>query len=173
MNYGPLIGALALASVLLPVSAAASSSSRPATQTAQTQTAQTQTAQTTVSEARLPLVIREPRVIAVPPTATETSAGMVLRNLGSKPIVLTAFRSDVAARNELMTMRHDAQGRMGMITVKSLTVPARGELVLKPGGDHLMLMGLKRPLKVGERLTLTLVTADGQTITVRAPVLKP
>ncbi|WP_027461060.1 copper chaperone PCu(A)C [Deinococcus murrayi] len=163
MNFGPLLGALALASVLLPVSATASSASRPAPQTAQT----------TVSAVRLPLVVREARVMAVPPTATETSAGMVLRNLGSKPIVLTAFRSDVAARNELMTMHHDAQGRMGMVTVKSLTVPARGELVLKPGGDHLMLMGLKRPLRVGERLTLTLVTADGQTLTVRAPVQKP
>lgn len=164
MNHLPLLGALALAAVVLPAAAISSSASRAPTPVTQASPAPAD---------RLPLVVRDARVIAVPPTATETSAGMTLRNLSRAPIVFTAIRSDVAARAELMTMRRDAQGRMGMVPVKSLTVPAGGELLLKPGGDHLMLMGLKRPLKVGERLRLTLVTADGRTLSVSAPVLKP
>ena len=73
----------------------------------------------------------------------------------------------------LMTTRRDAQGRVGMSGVKSLTVPAGGQLVLKSGGDHLMLMDLKRALKPGERLPLVLVAPDGRTLIVSPTVRKP
>lgn len=35
-------------------------------------------------------------------------------------------------------------------------IPARGSLTMAPSGLHLMLMGLKAPLRAGERLPLTL-----------------
>ena len=35
-------------------------------------------------------------------------------------------------------------------------VPADGELVLKPGGDHIMLTGVRTPLRPGEHFPMTL-----------------
>jgi hypothetical protein len=43
-----------------------------------------------------------------------------------------------------------------MREVKSLLLPRAGKLVLQPGGKHLMLMGLKRPLREGERIPIRL-----------------
>ena len=37
-----------------------------------------------------------------------------------------------------------------------LPVPARGALTLAPGGAHLMILGLTRPVRAGERVTMTL-----------------
>jgi copper(I)-binding protein len=45
---------------------------------------------------------------------------------------------------------------MNMRPVARLAVPAGGRVDLKPGGYHLMLMGLKAPLKTGDRVPLKL-----------------
>ena len=44
------------------------------------------------------------------------------------------------------------------------TVPAGGELVLQPGGEHVMLMGLTTPLESGTTATVTLATSDGDIV---------
>lgn len=125
------------------------------------------------ARAALPLAVKDVVVVAVPPGATETSAFLTLRNTGRTPVVLTGAGSAVAAHTMLMRTRRDTQGRTGMVTVKTLTVPAGGTLTLKPSGDHLMLMDLKRPLKVGETLTLTLTARGGGRLAVKAVVRKP
>ncbi|MDB5046618.1 MAG: hypothetical protein JWQ08_2668 [Deinococcus sp.] len=121
----------------------------------------------------LPLSAQNATIVAVPPGITETSVFMTLRNTGSKPIVLGGVSAAVAAHGMLMITRRDAQGRTGMSEARTLTVPAGRSLTLSATGDHLMLMGLKRPLKVGERLPLTLRTSDGRTLKVLATVRKP
>jgi len=40
--------------------------------------------------------------------------------------------------------------------VSAIDVKPRGQMMLKPGGLHVMLIGLKQPLKVGESFPLTL-----------------
>ena len=50
---------------------------------------------------------------------------------------------------------------MQMREVKGYDVPAAGTFELKPGGAHLMLMDLKRPLKEGEKVPLTLKFEKG------------
>ena len=45
--------------------------------------------------------------------------------------------------------------RMGPATA-GLAVPARGTLTLAPGGAHLMILGLRQPVRAGERVTMTL-----------------
>jgi len=40
--------------------------------------------------------------------------------------------------------------------VESFEIPARSRIHLRPGGAHLMLMDLARPLKKGERVPMTL-----------------
>jgi len=65
-------------------------------------------------------------------------------------------------------------GMMRMEPVESLAVPAHGSVELKPGGFHVMLMGLRAPLRTGQTvpLTLTFRGADGHdsTVTVQAQV---
>jgi len=53
--------------------------------------------------------------------------------------------------------------------VESVEIPAGGELVLEPGGYHLMLMGVG-PLVEGDILDLTLSFDDAGSVQVRAPV---
>ena len=50
---------------------------------------------------------------------------------------------------------------MKMREVKGFDVPAKGSFELKPGGAHLMLMDLKRPIKKGDRVPLTLKLEKG------------
>ncbi len=66
---------------------------------------------------------------------------------------------DQAARAELHTHLHE-NGRMKMRQVDGIDVPAGGEAVLQPGGDHIMLMGLNAALKSGEMHALVLVFRD-------------
>ena len=63
---------------------------------------------------------------------------------------------------------------MRMRQVSAITLPAGKPVELKPGGLHLMLMGLKAPLKPGESVSFTLVIEglDGkrETLELQAPV---
>ncbi|MCP2015708.1 copper(I)-binding protein [Deinococcus sp. HSC-46F16] len=169
----PLLLSLALAAVVIPAAAIRSQAGQPSAPVAHSTHAVPAPSSSATSAQRLPLTVQGASVVAVPPGATETSAGMTLRNPGKTPVVLTSARSSAAGHVMLMTTRRDAQGRVGMSGVKSLTVPAGGQLILKPGGDHLMLMDLMRPLKPGERVPLVLVARDGRTLTVSATVRLP
>lgn len=126
----------------------------------------------TPTAAKLPLTVLSATIVAVPPGITETSAHLTLKNSGSTAVVLTGASS--ATFGHVMLMKTTRTGAMtGMKTVPTLTVPARGTLTMGPAGDHLMLMGLKRPLKPGEKITLTLKAKDGRTLNVTAIVRKP
>ncbi len=48
-------------------------------------------------------------------------------------------------------------GVMRMVPVERLPVPAGGRAVLQPGGTHLMLMGMKAPLELGDTFDVTLI----------------
>ncbi len=64
---------------------------------------------------------------------------------------------EMALQNNVMRMR----------AIESLALPAGQAVELKPGGYHVMLMDLQRPLKRGEKVTieLQLETADKRRVT--------
>ena len=71
---------------------------------------------------------------------------------------------------------HDSQnsgGVMRMRPVGALRVAAGGRLAMKPGGMHVMVMGLKAPLRPGTRLPLTLRFERAGNVQVSLPVLPP
>jgi len=86
---------------------------------------------------------------------------------------LVSASSPVAGMTELhrMTMEN---GVMRMRAVPGIDLPAGKPAQLKPGGFHLMLMNLKRQVKEGEtvRITLVIEEKDGKRfpIEVEAPV---
>jgi copper(I)-binding protein len=101
---------------------------------------------------------------------------MRIRNLSQSLLKLTGAFSSIAPEIELMiTTRHlhDGQEIMGMERVDTLEIPPAGVLELKPGGNHLMIMGLTSHPKEGERVKLTVQFAPGdQRLDVEIPVFK-
>jgi copper(I)-binding protein len=99
------------------------------------------------------LAISEPWVRAA---ATGNSAAyMLIRNGGTAADRLVKAESDVAAAVELHETKMEG-GMMKMAPVEGIAIPATGQVELKPGGLHIMLIGLKRELKAGESVKLTL-----------------
>jgi len=68
---------------------------------------------------------------------------------------LVSLSTPVAKKAELHTM--SMQGMvMKMRPLSGLDIPAGQPVTLKPGGDHIMLMGLNQALRPGETFPLTL-----------------
>src|SRR3546814_7663300 len=61
---------------------------------------------------------------------------------------------------------------MRMRPVDGVPLPAGGMAELQPGGYHVMLIGLKHPLKQGEHFPLTLTFEKAGTVTIEVPVLR-
>lgn len=68
---------------------------------------------------------------------------------------LLSLSSPVAKKSELHTM--SMQGMvMKMRPLSELNIPAGRPVSLKPGGEHIMLLGLNQPLREGQSFPLTL-----------------
>lgn len=61
-------------------------------------------------------------------------------------------------------------GMMGMAPVAAVEVPAGSAMELKPGGYHIMLIGLTEELNVGDTLELTLTFEQAGEVKVTAEV---
>ncbi|MBO0611985.1 MAG: hypothetical protein RL122_320 [Pseudomonadota bacterium] len=106
---------------------------------------------------------------AVPPGQPNSAAFLTLVNTSDTDHSLKAAASPVAATVELHTHTNN-NGVMEMRQVPQIDVPAKGRTELKPGGFHIMLIGLKQDMKAGEKAVLTLTFEDGSTTTVDAPI---
>ena len=92
---------------------------------------------------------------ATAPGSKIAAGYMTIRNLSGSPDRLVSVESPVAARVQThVTVKEGEVFRMR--EVKGYDVPANGSFELKPGGAHLMLIDVRRPLKEGEKVPLTL-----------------
>jgi copper(I)-binding protein len=115
------------------------------------------------------LVVENGYVRGLPPGVDTTSAYMTLRNTGDTDLELTGAASPIAGEVTLhTTMNHD--GMLHMQHVESVSIPARGELLLESGGLHLMLAELKQSVVEGTNVELTLQFANGTTHQLSLPV---
>ena len=101
------------------------------------------------------LVIDHPWSRATPGGADVGVGYITVVNKGDAPDRLIGGSTPVAENVEVhsMTMEGDM---MKMRKLDGLEVPAGGSVTLKPGGYHLMLIGLKKPLEEGKPFTATL-----------------
>ena len=106
---------------------------------------------------------------ATPPGAEVGAAYVTLRNNGPDADSLVGATSSVAARIETHETT-EANGVARMRPTEAPTIPAGGELAMRPGGTHLMLMGLAAPLTEGDRVPLTLTFAKAGTLTIEVDV---
>ncbi len=109
------------------------------------------------------LRIVQPFTRATPPGAVAAGAFFVVENTGAKPDALIGVASPAAARAELHQMSMDG-GVMKMRSMTSIDVPAKGRLELAPGSYHVMLVDLVQPIKVGDKVPLTLTFRDAGSI---------
>ncbi len=96
----------------------------------------------------------------------QTTAGVYFDAVSAQNAAIVAATTPVADKAELHTMSM-AGGVMRMRPVEKIDLPANRPVQLAPGGVHVMLTGVKRPLKEGDRvpLTLTIRPADGPPFT--------
>lgn len=100
-------------------------------------------------------------------------AGAYMEITSAKDARLIKVETPVARMAEIHSMKME-NGVMRMQALEALTLPARTTVKLVPGGYHLMLVGIRQPLKAGSSvpLALTVREADGRTsvIDVNTPV---
>lgn len=101
-----------------------------------------------------------------------SAAYMTIMNHGAITDRLTGAVSDVAGAVEIhqTTMQDDV---MSMSPVEAIEVPANGQVELKPGGYHIMLIGLKQEIKVGDKVKLTLSFEKAGNVIIEAEVKEP
>ncbi|MCI7550151.1 MAG: copper chaperone PCu(A)C [Campylobacter sp.] len=103
------------------------------------------------------------------PNVPNSAAFFVIKNNSDKDIAITSANSDISEKNELHTHIKENE-MMKMMKIEKLVVPAKSSLELKSGGDHVMLMGLKKELKVGDEINLELSFSDGDKKNIKVPV---
>lgn len=111
-----------------------------------------------------PIVVSDSWSMATPPGAAVGVGYMTINNQGAAAVRLTGCETTAAERVEVHNMSMDG-GVMTMRPVEGgLEIPAGGAVELKPGGLHLMLIGLKAPLTEGGSVPLSLVFDNGTRI---------
>jgi copper(I)-binding protein len=98
--------------------------------------------------------VSEAWIAEAPPAARHNAAYLVLRN-GSRADTLVAVETPVAEVAEIHEMRQE-KGLTRMRREATMELAPDAELRLQPGGRHIMLINMKRALKPGERVPLTL-----------------
>ena len=103
------------------------------------------------------------------PGARTGALYLTIRNEGTAPDALLSVSTDAAAgamihetavENGVATMRH----------VEKLDIAPGEEASFAPGGMHIMLMGLKKPLRRGDRISATLTFQNAGDVRVDVPV---
>ena len=93
-----------------------------------------------------------------------------ITNTGDDSDTLLSVSTPAAATAELHQSL-DKGGVMTMAPVARLDIPRMGAVDLRPGGYHLMIMNVIRPLKRGESVSLVFTFAHAGAVTVAADVL--
>lgn len=91
-------------------------------------------------------------------------------NSGKHADRIIGVSAGVSARAELHTHLND-NGIMRMRKVDGVDVPAGGKVTFKPGGYHIMFIGLYKPLKKGERFPVTVMFEKSGKQTVEVTVM--
>jgi copper(I)-binding protein len=101
-----------------------------------------------------------------------TDAYMVLKNTGGEADALVKAEFPDAMDSEI----HETKmvgNVMKMTHLDAVDIPANGQVALKPGSFHAMMMGLKKDLKAGDKVKAILTFAKAGSVTVEMEVRNP
>ena len=99
--------------------------------------------------------ILSPWARALPPTSPNGAVYLTLTNHGAHPDTLLGASADIAEHVEVHSHILE-DGMMKMRRVESVDLPPHKEVLFAPRGHHIMLIGLKQPLAVGDQFSLLL-----------------
>ncbi|MHA1151617.1 MAG: copper chaperone PCu(A)C [Alphaproteobacteria bacterium] len=105
-------------------------------------------------------------------SAKAGAAYFTLVNLGAEPDRLIGVATPLTRKAGLHNHVMD-QGMMKMLPVAAIEISPGEPTVLRPGGLHVMLMGLKAPLIEGETFTLTLTFEKAGPVEIEVTIQGP
>jgi copper(I)-binding protein len=118
------------------------------------------------------LTIDHPWARPTLPSIGNAAVYMDIRNSGSEPDRLLGAKTNLTATVEV----HGTTEENGVMKMRraenGVEVPASGSVKFQPGGFHIMLVGVKEPLKEGSRHPLTLMFQKAGEVTVDIAVEK-
>ena len=114
------------------------------------------------------LLIEHARARPTPPGAHVAAVYLRIVNAGGADRLLR-LSTPVAQQAQIHETRRE-QGMMSMRQLPFLDIPAHGTVDVAPGAVHIMLQGLKAPLRNGDHFTLTLVFGSAGTLTTEVNV---
>lgn len=101
---------------------------------------------------------------ATPPGLDRGAGYLDIHNHGDTPVQLTGAATSAAGKVAIHRSR-EIDGQMRMEAVEGgIRIPPGESATLAPMGYHLMLMGLKGPLRAGDRIPLTLKFSDREDV---------
>jgi copper(I)-binding protein len=98
------------------------------------------------------------------------AAYLTIESTGATDDRLVAAKTDVARTAEIHEMRNEGNVMKMVPLADGLAIPAGSSVELKPGGYHIMLIGLTGDLKAGESFDLTLTFEQAGDVKIKVPV---
>ena len=114
--------------------------------------------------------IGQPWTRATPPTAPTGGGFLSITNKGTTPDRLIAVKSPAADKVEIHEMKMDGNVMRMRELEKGIEIPPGATVELKPGGLHIMFMGLKAPFAKDAKVPATLVFEKAGSIDVELQV---
>ena len=109
-------------------------------------------------------------VVAEPVSQDEAAAYLTFRNETAQEDTLVAIAADLAVQAEVHGTMGEGEMRH-MMAKPSVVIPVGAEVKLTPGGDHIMLLKLRKKFVAGDTVTLYLSLARAGAVQLRAPVV--
>jgi periplasmic copper chaperone A len=109
-------------------------------------------------------------VRAAPDSGSTTAAYIRFVNGSPDTVVVSHFESDDARLVELHRSSVDSSGAAHMAMQDALVIAPNHNLVMKPGGYHLMLIGTTRSLPAGKLVRIVMYLSNGSIVSTSARV---
>lgn len=117
------------------------------------------------------VTVKEAWIPEAPPSAQAMGAFMTIENSDAQAVKVVKASAPNFDRVELHESIEE-NGMHKMVAQPFLSIPAKGSLELKPGGYHVMLIGVQQPSKAGDVIPIELTLDNGQKIMVNTSVYK-
>lgn len=118
------------------------------------------------------IIVTDATVRLLPPGVPNTAAYFSIQNQSDTSQILIGATADFATKAEIHN--HILVNDMMSMQQQSEVVIQPGESVqFAPGGLHIMIFGLKTPLREGQSVEISLQTKGGESISITAKVARP
>ena len=124
-----------------------------------------------ITESTNDIEIQAPWIRLPPPVSNNSAGYFVLQNKSENTYILTGISSSISDDISI----HETQikdDKYSMMPVKEVTIAPNSEVIFQPKGLHLMFMGIKQPLTLGQEVEVILHFANKEEIAVYFVVSK-